>query len=810
MLIETGSSEIPADAAGRPLPPDVKFNAASGIFSGHAAPLATIHLISSTDQHVLTAIADACGAWQIALGKPPRWYTTFEIWASVDEGEASSDKVRFTFGGDNPQLFDVYADRAGAFGRCKSGVKVSVYGPDGRVLGVGLALGRFGTWSVRFQEPLEAEEQVCILAEAFNGHTSMPVFTGAKMLSVTDRNIGHIAGSGAEPGDRVELIDDASGQTLGMDIASGEGNWEVFFEDLLDVGKSIRIVRTHTNGETVDGPIFTAIADDCLAPVINTVSDSQVGGMAQPGLEVEFRQYRNGEVLRDSSVYVETSGLWTSNDTPVEQPFDFQTGDMLTARTRSTDGTKKSVVVANVTIGGSRPGSPLVMHVDQNSAWGYAERSKTIIISAEDTGVIWVTRSGWDGYWSADWTPVVGTLATTTLVVFEAMDSWQLTGDAQTSTATVRYADAMADIPATPVIDTYTGKEFSGSDTSVGTYVICYDRDYLDTAIDPAGALVGNDDRWDVIATSYVPPDGHYVYAEAWVKKDGVLTINSKKSVAVPVDSYVPPTPNVDFAHPSDIEGDEPVLTADLNELPNIVIHIGYASVTPRQSIANSGHLANGKNWKITPSPALNVGDRMIAWAKTDAGAESGEAPFTIAAETVSVPVPPSITYWLSPTVSGTGTYGTVVSVYLNDTFVGSTPVGPSPAYSWKVDIGTTLVKGDKLKAIATDGNGNNSDPFFIINGYVATSLTVETVTTSSVTANVTTGGQRLLAWRDSDGLKVIDKMIGGPGTFTVPYLPGVDVATGDLIKSSSQNTSFSTTEGTMTHYDSKYVPYPD
>nr|WP_272213942.1 hypothetical protein [Marinicella sp. W31]MDC2879886.1 hypothetical protein [Marinicella sp. W31] len=763
---------------------------------GTAEPGQTIRLTGSADQQMLITTADAGGHWKITLHETPRLYTRFEILALNPDTGVSSAAVRFIFGGTSPKFSGLYASRTLAFGHGRPGEKVTVYGPKGQVLGQSFVFTRLGIWTVKFQESVTVGDRLCVLAEASDGSTSMPFFVKAVAFSVDSRNVGRIAGSGAEPGDRIQLFDTMAGQAIATTIASDAGGWAVSFHQPLETGKRIAVQRTHLDGATSQGPVFTAIKNDCLAPVINTCSGNQLGGMAEPGLQVSYAQYRNSQMIRNGSVGVEASGLWTSSDANVYQPFDFQTGDVLVAKTENSEGTQVSLIPSCVTIGGNRPGAPLVMHIDQNGAWGYAERLKNVIISTEDEGLIWVARSGWDGYWSADWTPAVGTLPTTTRVVFEVLDSWRLTNDAQTSIPAIRYADAAASVPEIPVIDTYTGAEFGGSEASIGTYVICYDQDFMDTGINPAGALVGSDGRWAFTATSYVPPDGHHVYAEAWTKMNGVFSINSRKSAAVEVDSYVPPTPNVHFGHPSDIEGDEPVLPTDTNELPNIVVHIGYASVMPRQSITDSGHLTNGQDWTATPAQPLNVGDKMVAWAQTDAGAKSGEAPFTITAAVVTVPVPPNITNWSSPNISGTGTYGTGVKLYLNERFMGASLVGSSQSgSSWLVNVGKVPVAGDKLKAIATDGSGNSSDPFFIICGEDATILTVEAVTTRGLTANVTTANQRLLAWRASDGLKVIDSPLRGMGTSTVNYLSGVSVETNDLIKCSAQDMSYSSTE---------------
>ncbi|WP_319520486.1 hypothetical protein [uncultured Martelella sp.] len=799
----TGSSSL--------LPPAMKFSAVTGIFSGTAEPGKTVRLTSSADQRVLSATADDTnGSWTIALGKVPRLYTQFDIQAWDPETKACSATVKYIYGGENPELADVYVGKTLAFGHSRPGTKVVIYGPTGRVLGQSFVFGKLGVWTVRLGDAVEAGDTVCVMAESLIGNTSMPFFTRVEAFSLEHRNVGHIAGFGARPNDNVQLFDVASGQELASTVASDAGAWSLSFQDPLEAGTRVVIQRTHIDGETSKGPIFTAIKNDCLAPVIETFSGNRLSGMAQPGLQVDYAQFRNGVTVHKGSVSVPQNGQWSSDDATYYQPFEFQSGDILVAKSTDANDTAESWIPSSVTIGSTRPGAPLVAYIDQTGAWGYAGPLKNVIISTEDAGLIWVARSNRIGYWSANWTPTAGVLATTTRVFFEVLDSWQLTNDIQTSTATVRYADAAASKPDAPVIDTYIPSEIAGTESTAGTVVVVHNADEDDQAINSGGTAVTNG-AWQVNPTgSYVPNDGDEIFAVAWTLiAHGQLGVNSNRSRPVDINSYVPPKPNVSFGHPTDIEGNEPVLAADLSELPNIVIHVGYASAMPRKSIANSGHLTSGRDWSITPVPALTVGDQMVAWAETDAGEISGETPFTITAAVTAKPAPPMITKWDTANISGTGPGGTLVSLTKNGQDMGAIAVGPAQyGYSWQINIGTPALTGDVLQVVATDQGGHNSDPFYIYVDDVPTHLTVEAVTTSELTANVSTAYQRLLAWRSADGLKVIDHLIGGPGTYTVRYLPNVTVETGDLIMCSSMDTTYSSTEGSMVHYESKYVPY--
>lgn len=804
MLIETKSPAVCVSDIRHPLPPAVRFDASAAAFTGTAEAGQTIRITDRTDWRTLTATAGPDGGWTIRLAAVPRLYTTFEIIACDPQTGADSAVVRFTFGGSNPRLADVEASAMLAFGLASPGEKITVLGPLGQTIGQSFVFGRSGVWTVRFRQAVGIGDRLCILAETPDGNTSMPVFTRAAGFCVDDRNVARIAGSGAEPGDVIQLFDTKSGQGIASAMTGDTGTWAIAVDPPLAAGTRIAVQRNHIDGATTEGPVFTALKNDCLAPVISSFSGGQMGGVAEPGLRVIYAQYRNSQMIHNGWVNVEESGLWTSGDAPDCQPFDFRTGDVLVARTENAEGTAESLIPSCVIIGGNRPGAPLVAHTDENGAWGYAERLKNIIISSEDAGLIWATRSGWNGYWSADWTQAVGSLPTTTRVVFEVLDSWLLTNDVQTSTATIRYADAAAGRPAAPVIDTYIPSDIAGTEATLGTIVVVHNSDEQDQAINPGGNPVGDDGRWEVKPTgSAVPHGGDDVYAVAWALVDGKPSINSPPSASVQISDFVPPPPDVTSAFTDDIEGTE-AITDPANQVITR-IYISPKNDLSRTPAGVSPYLSS-ESWKITPYNVLTIGEVMVAWAQTDPGAKSTETEFTIEANIR--PLPPVIGDYTTANVYGSGTVGTSVALYLNDAEL---PVGTSTVKldtSWQVDTGTPVVKGDKLKAIATDSNGRQSDPFYILAYQAPTELTVNAVTTTLAAVNVTSADQTLLAWRQSDGMKVIEAPLGGAGNSTVRYLAGITIEDTDIISFSAQDTSVSPTEGTMTHFNGKPVGY--
>ncbi|MCD1636191.1 hypothetical protein K7H91_20740 [Martelella mediterranea] len=800
MSIETGSPTAPASAASRPLPPALKFNAATHTFTGTAEPGKTVRLTGSDDQRMLTATADANGSWTLELRKPPRLYTTFEIWVCDGPEGESSDKVKFTYGGDNPKLSDIYASKTLAFGRSTPGTKVSAFGPEGQLLGRALALGEHGAWVIRFGNAVEAGDKICVLAEALSGNTSMPCFVEAKEFSLNDHNVGHIAGTGAEPGDQVELYDIAAGQVIASTIAAEDGRFEFSFCDPIEAGLRISVERIHRNGETSTGPVFTALRNQCLSPAIASFSGTTITGRADPGLKVTYTQLRDGNMVHSDTVTVPENGLWSSDAATEPYAFDFQKGDIIFATTQSADGTKESVFSSNVKVDGTRPGTPLVEKIDSDGANGWAEPFKFILASTAEDGVVALAQAGRDGYWQLGWKDFVGSLPTTTVVFFAAYDTLLENQKLPTSMITASFADLAGIKPAKPVIVKYMTTDIEGTQTPVPGYdlVVIVHNNTTRQDINPGGALVA-DGIWQVIPKSpLIPGDNDEIIATTWLTKNNILLTASDESVPKNVSSFVPPTPSVTKSYPDDIEGLE--LISKPANLTMTTIYIAPELDISHTPVANSGHLT-GQTWTISPAPPRTAGEEMVAWAVTDAGAISGYRPFKINA--AEKPLPPSIGNWSSEIITGSGVPGQTVKLTVNDGFAGSAVVD-AESRSWKIDIGNKPPADTKLSATATDPKtGAESDPFYIVVDQPRATLKIDnsSVTTSGFSGTTTNLPQIILGWRVSDGLKVVDYPTN-TASFNATYIADSNIKSGDFIRFVSQNDTgdpeacFSTYEG--------------
>ncbi|WP_319520484.1 Ig-like domain-containing protein [uncultured Martelella sp.] len=492
------------------LPPEIDFNATSGIFSGTATPGVSVRLTSSTDPQMHSTMSGEDGKWKIALGDTPRLYTIFEIWACDQHTGTSSTKIKYVYGGSQPKPTNVYASKTVAFGEVNGGAEISVYGPDGALLGRDLVIGGQGTWTVNFRAPLNAGDTICVIASGRAGVTSLPVFTKAKTFSVDDRNVAHIAGSGAKPGEKIELFNRATGDFLASTDATELGSWSVSFCKLLERGTPITIRRVDKSGVTSQGPSFSASLKRSLMPFIKYFGEAELAGLAIAELSVQCSLRRNGTVRESHTVQADDSGRWRTEFTNIQ----VQSGDLIVAKSMATDETADSLLCSVIKIGQERFAPPEVTSIDQTGASGTAEGLKYIIASTAEHGYIGKALVDSDGSWTLDWAGTYGSFPKTTVVYFVVLDNIYTDPFSPTSDYVGRYADADGKRPEKPVI---TGQNadgaFYGTEEDTNSTILVY-KQSDGMAVNDTPVPVNPDNSW-VVAPDDPVKVGDKVYAQA-------------------------------------------------------------------------------------------------------------------------------------------------------------------------------------------------------------------------------------------------------------------------------------------------------
>lgn len=509
MSMETGTTVPHTPNTQRPLPPEISFHIPTGTFSGTAEPGQVIKLTNTVDEHTRLATADEDGRWEIVMGKEPRWYTIFKIWACDPATGATSHTTSYTFGGNSVMLKDIYASRSLVFGRARPGTEITVLGPAGQTLGRAFVFGWGSGWAVKFREPLDAGEKVCVVASRSDGSSSMPLFVKAETFSVDDRNVGRIAGAGANAGDRIEITDVASDQKIAEAAVTDAGNWSAEFSEQLEPGTRVGIERFHQDGSSSTGPIVTVTTHTCPAPILDLISVSEVAGTARPGLLVRYEQRRDDQVVVSENIRVPSSGTWAIAET------DLQEGDSIVVTASDGSGTTTSQLYASAVFGRARPGIPLVVSTAADCASGYANPGDYIVASTTADGVIAWSRVQDDASWEVQWTPLPDWSDETMLVHFTIHTALAGDGhDAPSSHACIRYANASGAPPPQPTITNWSREDstFTGTEGLVNTKIKIFDTDTGTTVSRKPQEITSVD--WSVYAD--IPPDpGDQVYAQA-------------------------------------------------------------------------------------------------------------------------------------------------------------------------------------------------------------------------------------------------------------------------------------------------------
>ncbi|MGV0817216.1 hypothetical protein [Martelella sp. AMO21009] len=399
MLIEAGDLVSQPSNVARPLPPKIEFDHAAGRFSGTAQPGMSIRLTSNLDAKMHSVVTNADGSWAIDLGASPRWFAIFKLWACDAAEGVSSDKIQITLGGNTPKMKDVYASRTGVFGISSQNADITVYGPNGNIVGKSFAISKYGDWSADFMEPLKAGDEVCIVATAFNGNASKPYFAKLQSFSVEKRRTDYIAGSGAKPGEKIQIFDLKSSVLVGSTTASAKGIWSVSFCKALENGNRLRIRRILPDGTTVAGPTILASSSYCLVPEVDAVNRTygstqlMVRGTGVPNYEVIVKHSSSSStVIRSWSTTVKGNGSWS---TPFTGTLNY--GDVVSAET--TYGGADSYIYSALSpnSNAARPAPPQMQPATGTQIVGKCDANSWVAISTQASGVIKKIQANPDG-----------------------------------------------------------------------------------------------------------------------------------------------------------------------------------------------------------------------------------------------------------------------------------------------------------------------------------------------------------------------------------------------------------------------------
>lgn len=501
----------------RPLPPEVNFTTSTATFSGTAAPGLTIKLSSNVDGQASSVTVGKDGKWKIVLGEEARWYTIFKIWSCDSESGQESDKVQFTLGGYNPKLEDVYVGETAACGHASKGSDIAIYASNGKLFARAKAMFGRGFWRVKFLEENmpQAGDRVCIIAKHPNGNTSMPHFTEVHAFSVREASNYQFAGSGARPGDLIQLLEEESGALIETVEANDDGKWTLKLANQIESDALTRIQRIHKDGTISRGPGRIYLTSGTVAPTIVGLKYDKIWGTGLPYGRIMVMVFPKNSHSALSGKYsqatADSRGNWQA-----PPPMPPQSGYTFTATQQPSGIGPASNYHSGIEYGTPVPLPPLVGGLENGQYKGFASPGSIVLISSPQNGVQAFTGTNYDGSFIFPDPATLGIPRNETALfnVAEAATDYD-TPWAVTSPFTGRNQSNVLYVEP-PVITTAETTLFEGTEATLPTVVQIYDESTGQGLMDPE-IVVQSDNTWNSNNTTIedTVENGHKVYGQA-------------------------------------------------------------------------------------------------------------------------------------------------------------------------------------------------------------------------------------------------------------------------------------------------------
>ncbi|WP_228301552.1 BapA/Bap/LapF family large adhesin [Acinetobacter soli] len=346
---------------------------------------------------------------------------------------------------------------------------------------------------------------------------------------------------------------------------------------------------------------------------------------------------------------------------------------------------------------------PLLYGHSETSPWAWAA------VPVTAGGILWWAHNR-DSDNDNNNPPVVNPPATPTTPATVFDDKQPITGNVSNGSSTN---------DASPLI--------SGTGTA-GTTITVYDGNTV-----LGTTTVGSDGKWSFTPTTPLTDGTHSI---TYTVKDAAGNESGKSpAIDFTVDTIAPDTPTTAPNATDDVAPVIGPITAGSSTNDNTPTLTGTGTagdiITVYDGATKLGTATVGSDgkWSFTPSPALADGSHSISYTATDkAGNESGKSPAidftvdTIAPDTPTTapnatddvaPVIGPITAGSStndntPTLTGTGTAGDIITVYDGATKLGTATVGSDG--KWSFTPSPALADGShSISYTATDKAGNES-----------------------------------------------------------------------------------------------------
>ncbi|MDK9359064.1 Ig-like domain-containing protein [Lelliottia sp. V106_10] len=660
-----------------PTQPVIALNPAGNQVTGTAEPNSTITITNGTGQS-WTGTTDGSGNFTIPLSPAQTNGQTISVIASDAAGNDSIPATVVatdTIAPNPPADLTVAGNGASVSGTAEANSTVTVKDPGGNVIGTGTTDGT-GHFTVPVAPPQTNGEVLEVIAKDPAGNVSQPGHADAPdttdplapdNLAVSDD--GTTVTGTAEPGSTVS-IKDPDGTELGHATAGDNGDFTVTINPPQLNGETLTADATDHAGNT--GPTASVDAPDITpaqTPVITSVYDDVANGIGD----------------------VANNGL-TNDATP-------------TIRGTGEPGTTLYLFSGSNQIG--------TLTIPPSGIWEY-----TPSVHLREGGHV-LTATAIDAAGNASGTS----------------NSWSITVDSAAPAAPV-ITSVVDDVPGrtgpldTGEITNDARPTLNGTGEPGATISVRLDGVQIGTAV------VSDGGSWTFTPTQALPEGGPHTLTAVAIDQAGNVGSPSN-GFEIIVDTTPPPAPSI--ATVTDNTGsvtgpvtsgtptDEtrPVLTG--NAPPNTIITV-YDGTT----LLGTATLNGSGGWSFTPLTPLTNGTHSLTVVATDsAGNSTSSPPFSLVVDTVAPATPDSpdvtvnpdgqptalnpgeATRDTTPTLSGTGTPGDTVTIYI-DGVKQPDVIAVQPNGTWTWTPTQALPNGSYDVALTVtnkDGAGNESAP---------------------------------------------------------------------------------------------------
>jgi LPXTG-motif cell wall-anchored protein len=530
----------------------------------------------------------------------------------------------------------------------------------------------------------------------------------------------------AEANQTVE-VRDTEGNVIGTGTANATGDYTVTVDaGKAGAGETINVVAKDSNGNESQPATATTPAD-VTVPTVDEITGNptdgyEVGGKADPNTTIEVRDPDGTVIGTDTS---DTNGDYTV----VIDAGKVEPGDTITVIGKDADGNESQPKEAVVPVETVEVAAPTVNSVTGTSTTGYtvtgtADPNVNVEIRNQAGTVVGTATANDTGAFTVN-------IATGSAAANENLNAVAINGDTEsTATGFQTPADPAATVQ-TPVVDKVTGSTTKG---------------YEVTGTAEAGTTIEvRSTDGTVIGTGTTAPNGDYTVTLAPGKATAaenlnVVAINAARTESQPATATTPAdvtAPTVDEITGNPTDGYEITGKAD----PNTTIEVR----DPNDNIVGTGTSNGNGDYTVTiEAGKVNPGDTITVIGKDADGNESQPTTVTVPVENGDI----TIAQPIIDSVTGTSKDGYVIkgkaepnrTIQIRNTR-SSSMIEPANSvearslfafidpFAATNEIATTTTNGagdftvelaagqaqaeESLLAIATDGQGNYSEPTF-------------------------------------------------------------------------------------------------